>query len=947
MRFTSYIIQLVLVATILLSGGVAFGQQGELVLPTELSKAERKAAKKAAKATKEAEKAAVKAAKKAEVEARKAASMAVRKKVTTTSTKANSEEGVSQPVALAKKEPIPLRRGTNPSRLATVGNGGDAPHLPGNRPGKSGKRVGEDEAEKTYNDLGYKASIPKFNKDEELSLDQMVQLATAYRLNHDTENAEIWYAQVVASSNDPIHQYFYAQALQSNGREQLAKAYFDRYAEAKGEGDTRGAAFAKTINGTLPHSSVTIRNERAINTEHLDFSPSFYQDGVVFVSTRPVDVLAKAEEDIWIKDNFMSLFSARPPQEKELLKSVEEFAVNLNTNFHEGPLSFDRQGKRLFFTRNTYNKGKRRDDQSGIMRLNIYESVYTDGTWSEAKELPWNTDDYEEAHPTLSNDGQILYFSSNRPGGFGGMDLYMSKFEKGHWQAPVNLGEEVNTKGTEAFPFIHQDGSLYFASDGKGGRGGLDIFVMKPISDGFEAPRNIGTPFNSEKDDFGYIVNDDKTYGYFTSARAGGAGKDDIYSFVIDEPLKEQLMQTICVYASPDTEQLLPGAEVMITELAGNADVRIEDAYTLQLKPTGEEDEFEMRFVRRGEEASVSAAVTYTTDASGKVTFPVEAGKKYQVSAVIDGFSDNIIELNIPKSAQVGSEDCVPMTSLETTPGATVMLHGKTLNKKYGNVLSNVELTLIDMCTGEERTVRSAANGKFMFGCVPCGCEFLIQGSKKFFISDEVMASTMQVDCIATPCTEGGEVIANLELIPDLAQRAPILPLTDGVRQPEPRRASEALGGTILVAGALLELKNIYYDFDQHYIREDAKDDLDHVVALMREYPGMEIELGSHTDARAPIAYNQALAQRRAEAARQYIVRQGIDNRRIVARGFGESQLRNQCADFVRCTEEEHQFNRRTEVRIIKVGEDVDVHYKDEGPEHVDPADPRRKYIWK
>ncbi|MFK8055959.1 MAG: OmpA family protein [Saprospiraceae bacterium] len=937
MRFTSYIIQLVLVGTLLLSGSVAFGQQSEPVAKTELSKAERKAAKQAAKATENAEKSAAKAAKKA-----------AKSKVITTSTKTASKGVANQAdQAPVKKEPIPLKRGTNPSRQATSSNTGDAPHIPGSRPGKSGKRVGDNEAEKTYNDLGYKASIPKYNMNKDLSLDQMVQLATAYRLNHDTENAEIWYAQVVASSDDPIHQYFYAQALQSNGRDQLAKAYFDRYAEAKGEGDKRGEAFAKTINGTLPHSSVAVRNERAINTEHLDFSPSFYQGGVVFVSTRPVDVLAKTEEDIWLKDNFMSLFDAQPNQEKELLEPAEEFAVNLNTNFHEGPLSFDRQGKRLFFTRNTFNKGKRRDDKSGIMRLNIYESVYADGEWSEAEELPWNTDDYEEAHPTLSDDGQTLYFSSNRPGGFGGMDLYMSQFKKGKWQKPVNLGEEVNTKGTDASPFIHPDGSLYFASDGKGGRGGLDIFVMKPTSAGFDAPRNIGTPFNSKKDDFGYILNKDKTYGYFTSARQGGAGQDDIYSFVINEPLKEQLMQTICVYASPDTEQLLPGAEVLVTELTANSNVRMEDEYTLQLKPTNDDDEYEMRFVRRGEEAGLIEAITYSTDASGKVTFPVEAGKKYQVTAVKEGFADNMIELNIPKSAQIGNEDCVPMTSIETSPGATIMLHGKTINKKYGNVLPNVELTLIDMCTGESRTIRSAANGEYTFGCVPCGCEFLIQGSKKYFISDEVMASTMNVDCIATPCTEGGEVVANLELIPDLAQRAPVRPLADGQRQPEPRRASEALGGAVLVAGTIIELKNIYYDFDQHYIRDDAKDDLNHIVSLMREYPGMEIELGSHTDARAPIAYNQALAQRRAEAARQYLMRQGIDNRRIVARGFGESQLRNQCADFVKCTEEEHQVNRRTEVRIIKVGEDVDVRYKDDGPEHTDPADPRRKYIWK
>jgi len=767
-----------------------------------------------------------------------------------------------------------------------------------------------EKAEKLYDNLAYKAAIPIFNEEEDLSLEQMVQLANAYRLNHDTENAEVWYAQVVALSDDPEHQYFYAQSLQSNGRDKLAKVYFNKYAKATGGSDSRGEAFATSIGAKLPHTDVKIRNEKAINTKHLEFSPSFYKGSVVFVSTKSSNILDK-KEDKWIKDNFMSLFIASTEEDNGVLSKAEVFALNLNTNFHEGPMTFSRTGRKIFFTRNTFNSGKRKNDKNGVMRLNIYSSSYEDGKWTQAEELAWNTDDYEEAHPSLSYDGQTLYFASNRPGGYGGMDLYYSELENGTWGEPINLGSSVNTAGTDAFPFAAADGSLYFASDGRGGKGGLDIFSVTQDGKRFTSPKNIGTPFNSEKDDFGYIVNASNTLGYFTSARLGGEGGDDIYSFVNTEASVSNLVQTVCVYESPDIMRLIEGAEVKVVS---------KDCDGVNTK-----------------EAAMNSA-TYSTSSEGTVSFPVTAGCQYQIEVSNNGYADNSVTLSIPANAQLGSEVCIPLDEGMSKEEDSVKLIGNTYNRKFDKTLPNVNLKLINLCTGEESQVVSSSRGEFSFGCVPCGCDYIITGDRKHFESTEILVSTIGIDCSAKNCADGNELRADLRFNSVLNGLNPIKLNNESLTESSNDNPNNSgtdivditeLESSNLKAGSKIALRNIYYDFDEHYIRADAQNDLNHVASLMQQYPTMEIELGSHTDSRASVEYNWALAQRRAEAARQFLVQKGIDVRRIIARGYGESELRNRCADFVKCTETEHQLNRRTEVKIIRMDGNLEVDYLD------------------
>ena len=185
----------------------------------------------------------------------------------------------------------------------------------------------------------------------------------------------------------------------------------------------------------------------------------------------------------------------------------------------------------MYFTRDNYNAGViGKSTIDGIVKLKIYQQVKNnDGIWSAPTEFDYNGNDYSTGHPSLSADGKNLYFASDRPGGYGGTDIYVCTKINNNWSAPQNLGAEINTEGNEMFPYISNTNTLYFASNGKPGLGGLDIFSSTINNDKCSTPENMGYPINTDKDDFGLITNSNSADGYFTSNRKGS---DDIYSFI-------------------------------------------------------------------------------------------------------------------------------------------------------------------------------------------------------------------------------------------------------------------------------------------------------------------------------------------------------------------------------------------------------------------------------
>ncbi len=278
---------------------------------------------------------------------------------------------------------------------------------------------------------------------------------------------------------------------------------------------------------------VDIGNLVAINSEDLDYNAVLVEDGVIFTSTRGKTQDKNGKRVKSYKKKLSTLFYSR--LEDGHLNRPQPLEGDVNSNYHESSASFTKDGKRMFFTRNN-TKGK---NKKGVVHLKIYSAEKVNGEWTNIEELSFNSDNFSTAHPSISPDGRRLYFASNRKGGFGGMDIYVSHFKRGEWQKPINVGPVINTTKNEAFPFISEDDILYFSSDKGGGHGGLDVYRSKKMRADSERTwrhtQNIGEPFNSDNDDFGFYINKEESAGLFTSGRDGGKGRDDIYFWQLKE----------------------------------------------------------------------------------------------------------------------------------------------------------------------------------------------------------------------------------------------------------------------------------------------------------------------------------------------------------------------------------------------------------------------------
>ncbi len=791
-----------------------------------------------------------------------------------------------------------------------------------------------DKADEIYDDLGYKTSVAMYEANIEKEgwtsdATTIAKIANSYRQVHDTENAERWYSELISLSDDPIHLLHFAQALQSNGKSELAKEYFLQYHRLTGGTDKRGEILAAAIDrmNELKRSDVVIENVRIINSASLDFSPAFYKGGIIFVSSRNPDFEPDRNKDIWIDDNFMTLFYSREDMDGNL-GPPEDFSEEINTKYHEGPLTFSANGEKVYFTRNNYNRGKKTKGKDDIVRLNIYTSNKEGKDWSTPIKLPFCTNDFDETNPTLSSDNNRLYFSSNRDGGFGGMDLYVSEYKQGTWSEPVNLGGTVNTSGNEVFPFIHDDGTLYFSSNGWGGVGGLDIFSTVESADSeWSEPVNIGLPFNSPKDDFGFILNVLGTEGYLSSARKGGIGQDDIYSFALPpdkmkKPRVKTGMTAICTY-DITTGERIAGADVMVIEKSENRSVfKLTNGHTFYIPPTRNEAQL-MTILRNKAFTPDHEGLVLQTNEEGDLLFDLQPESEYIFIAREEGYdvADKVISTKSAGALPAGQDYCIPMVK----PSDCLTLKGIVTNLADGNRISNATVTLINHCTNEMQAVESDLVGAFSFPCLDCNCTYSLKAQKVYFsqVSEHITLEPEQ-------CSKGNTLNYNLQL--------------SSIHDQSGSSTASRSGPIHIDVGTVIELENIYYDFDKHNIRPGAARTLDKVVRLLRRYPSMHLELSAHTDCRGTDRYNDRLSQRRAEYAINYLVRKGIDARRLSSAGWGENRLRNRCADNVSCNEEEHQYNRRTEIRVTAFDRnDIRLRYIDNPPEVIDPYIPGRR----
>ncbi|MDX1940790.1 MAG: OmpA family protein [Saprospiraceae bacterium] len=642
----------------------------------------------------------------------------------------------------------------------------------------------------------------------------------------------------------------------------------------------------------LMHYNVTLFNTTGINTPHVEFSPMYYKNGIVFVSSRqkfgPIDEkLGETFFDIYYSDLDPNGMPQKP----------EGFSLSINSPFHEGPLAFNRKGDRIYFTRSNQSaSGITKADQKGKVWLKIYEAQTGPYDWENIRELPFNGDTYSCMHPSLSPDGMKLFFSSTMPGGYGGRDIYMSEKQGDTWSKPVNLGPEVNSEKDEAFPFFHESGVLFFASDGHSGYGGLDLFMLDLSTRTWGKVVNLGKPFNTPADDFGIIINPDGTGGYFSSNREGGMGKDDIYLFDANGGLeglniKPKVNARVIIFDASNSRPVA-GASIRIFEQSKNRLVANENLYKTELAPSADDPSGLVFKMKRKSEAELDEP-DQISNKSGEALLPVEENKEYIVLISKEGYTTQEV-----KYSMVSGEIPRPI-EVALQPLNCLGLSGIARSNNGKHLLVGVLVRIVNACTGKEEVLSTDAEGRFE-SCLEIGCDYTITSEKKGYAKEWSEISTTKIR---------GSRTAEIEMV---------MTPTSVENFEEP-----------LHKGSVIILENIYYDFDKSSIRAEDNQDLEALAQLMKAHPSMEIELIAHTDSRGDNAYNLTLSLRRAESAKNFLQNKGIASNRIRAFGYGESQLRNHCKDGVECAEEEHQRNRRTEVIVVEMSAPVEFEYRE------------------
>ncbi len=399
------------------------------------------------------------------------------------------------------------------------------------------------QADKLYNAYAYQQAIPLYRdvllKDnlQEVKL----KLAVCYHLTKDFDNAEYWYRQIMEQlpANEFTRKLHFAQVLQTNGKCEEAKKWFMEY----GNNNEMGNRLAKgcdMIEQLTEHTYDYNTWLLPFNSKYSDFAPVIHDNGIVFCSNRQALMSGKSSKNKKKTDNFYLKLYYSEQTGKQAYLLPEYIKGSINSQYNDGPITFSATGDTAIFTRNALYRGQKIVNTEGALVLGLYTAQkQSNNKWANVARFKFNnsedlTEDtrtYSMTHPCLSPDGQNLYFVSDMEGGYGGTDIYTCARIDSTWSRPVNLGPQINTMGNELFPYIHLDGNLFFASNGHPGLGGLDLFYTRYTRGGWLAPINIGAPFNSQFDDFSIALSEDKSWGYFASNRPGGFGEDDIYYF--------------------------------------------------------------------------------------------------------------------------------------------------------------------------------------------------------------------------------------------------------------------------------------------------------------------------------------------------------------------------------------------------------------------------------
>ncbi|MEL7160505.1 MAG: hypothetical protein AAFN92_07090, partial [Bacteroidota bacterium] len=382
--------------------------------------------------------------------------------------------------------------------------------------------------------------------------------------------------------------------------------------------------------GTTRNTEIEIENCSRINTTGTEFGPAIYEDQLVFVA-RPKRGPVNARGQTYYK-----LFRA-PVSADGVPGNPKRFSAELNSGYNEGPVSFTQGERVIYFTRTQLKDGATVEDGTGKANLGIYSAFRGAYGWADIRGLPFNGPAFNNQHPSMTPDGKRIFFSSDRPGGYGGYDIYFADFQDGRWSEAINLGPEINTVNNEAFPYIHPSGRLFFASEGHGGQGGYDLFMMDLSQRRWGKLINLPAPVNSPGDDVGITLGKEGRRGYIVSNRAGGKGKDDIYLL--------KFSRGFASIQGPDID----GAALTVYDGANSRRVVGAEVWLGEVDPVGRlpADFYSFQLINRPGGKQIKPIVkplgmlqypARRTDREGGLRLELAVGKTYEISVAKPGY---------------------------------------------------------------------------------------------------------------------------------------------------------------------------------------------------------------------------------------------------------------------------------------------------------------------
>jgi len=680
--------------------------------------------------------------------------------------------------------------------------------------------------------------------------------------------------------------------------------------------------------------------------KHDEFSPAYYLDGLVFCSNRKAGLFItySGENN---KENFNLLFIR--PQDSLGWESSVLLAEELLTSYHDGPASFNKEMNVIYFTRNYHVENRLKDVYDPQNKLGIFTAEFNEGKWTNMKQFKYNDPDYSFLTPVLSLDESRLYFASDKPGGFGGADLYYCNRSKNDWEEPVNLGPVVNTSGNESFPFISDGGDLIFASDGHFGQGGKDIYHTEEINGQWITPIPLEPPINSVNDDFGLIATGNMEEGYFSSNRDES---DDIFYFKTEFPqffICDSLQDNHYCFlfydeGSPDVNTLPLRYEWDFGD--GEKEVGLEaehcfpgpGKYSVQLNIvdnntgntffTQSSYEFELEdikqpFIKSTDASIVGNKIKFDGLKTNLPNFSIaeyiwDFGDGYKQKGPEAEHSYNKTGEYIVQMGLLSNKDSLGISSRSCVYKKIIILEDYQAMAMYtarakGELTALPEIeqsdqSVVDNLYSYEDALRQ--NAVFRVEILTTDTKLSIDTSlfdplrgeydiREVYLKDENIYSY----------TVGEEksVLGTYSIYNEL--------ITLGYNNARVRSyilADMTEEELIELTKAFGEFADALFEFDKHRITPVSYPILDQLVEIMNKYPFIKVEIAAHTDNMGSFEYNMNLSRRRVQSIVDYLVGKGISKHRIIGKGYGESRPIT-----TNNTEKGRAMNRRVEFIVI------------------------------